>query len=119
MGIPAKPSPSKSIGPLVEAGAWPDVEDQVLADVITTSVIAMMQLSAAGRIQINRPASLLAFAESLRDAFPNSQFCKRTFAPWARARHAASGLRGTVFRAPELVDGNVFGSNDREEKTMT
>jgi len=103
MGIPAKPSPSKSIGPLVEAGAWREVEEQVLADVITTSVIAMMQLGAAGRIRINRPASLLVLAQTLCEAFPSSQFCKRTFAPWVRARHAEAGLRGTVFRAPEMI----------------
>lgn len=103
MGIPAKPSPSKSIGPLVAAGAWRDVEEQVLADVITTSVIAIMQLGAAGRIRIDRPASLLALAQSVGDAFPNSPFCKRSFAAWARARHAEAGLRGTVYRAPEMV----------------
>ncbi len=103
MGIPAKPSPSKSIGPLVEAGAWREVEEQVLADVITTSVIAMMQLGAAARIRIDRSASLLALAQAFGGAFPNSQFCKRTFAPWVRARQARAGLRGTVFRAPEMA----------------
>ncbi|MEL7691476.1 hypothetical protein [Citromicrobium bathyomarinum] len=103
MGIPAKPSPSKSIGPLVEAGAWREVEEQVLADVITTSVIAIMQLGAAGRIRIDRPASLLALAQAVGEAFANSQFCKRSFALWARARHAEAGLRGTVFRAPEMA----------------
>jgi len=100
MGIPAKPSPSKSIGPLVEAGEWQDVEDQVLADVIATTVLAIMQMGAAGRIRIDRSASLLALAQKLGEAFPNSQFCKRTFAPWARARHAEAGLRGAVYRAP-------------------
>lgn len=103
MSIPAKPSPSKSIGPLVEAGAWGMVQEQVLADVITTSVIAMMQMGSAGRIRFDRPGSLLALAQTLGEAFPSSQFCKRTFAPWARARHAESGLRGTVYRTPELV----------------
>jgi len=103
MGIPAKPSPSKSIGPLVEAGAWQEVEDQVLADVVTTSVLAMMQMGSAGRIRINRSTSLLALAQTFGEAFPNSQFCKRSFAPWARARHAEAGLRGAVYRAPEMV----------------
>ena len=103
MSIPAKPSPSKCIGPLVEAGAWPEVAEQVLADVLTTSVIALMQMGSAGRIRIDRPASLLAIAQAAGEAFPSSQFCKRTFAPWARARHAASSLRGTIYRAPEMV----------------
>ena len=103
MGIPSKPSPSKSIGPLVEAGAWREVEEQVLADVITTSILAIMQLGSAGRIRIDRSSSLLTLAHTLGETFPNSQFCKRSFAPWARARYAEAGLRGTVYRAPEMV----------------
>lgn len=103
LGVPAKPSPSKDIGPLVEAGDWPKVREQVLADVIATSMIAIMQMGAAGRIRVDRSATQIALSECLGKAFPNSPFCNRTFASWARARKAEAGLRGTVFRAPEMA----------------
>ena len=101
MGIPAKPTQSKGIGALVVNRQWPLVEEQVLADVITTTVIALMQLSAAGRIRINRPDTLLALSQKLAKACPWSKFVTGTFASWARACHAEARLKGTVYRATE------------------
>lgn len=101
MGVPAKPSPSKAIGALVAGKEWPLVEEQVLADVITTTVLALMQMSAFGRIRIDRPETLSVLSLKLSKACPWSKFVTGTFARWARARHAEAGLRGTVYRATE------------------
>ena len=49
LAIPSKPSPSKDIGRLVERQQWPLVEDQVVADVLTTCVIALGHLTSMGR----------------------------------------------------------------------
>lgn len=100
LGIPCKPSASQDIGPLVENGDWARVGEQVLADVITTTLIAIYHLASLGQVTVDRAASLAALSERLQRSFPDSQFCTRSFASWARARKAEAGLRGTVYRAP-------------------
>lgn len=101
LGIPCKPSASQDIGPLVVKGAWAKVGEQVLADVITTTLIAIYHLMSLGQVTLDRAAMLTALSEHLRGSFPSSDFCTRTFAAWARARQAEAGLRGTVYRAPD------------------
>lgn len=97
--IPAKPSPSRTIGELVEKGDWPKVRDQVLADVLTTAVIAVRHLAAHRVIECDQPNTIMAIAEAVLAAIPGSEFARRSFAPWARGQKAASGLRGAVYRA--------------------
>lgn len=64
-GIPAKPSPPNAIGRLAEEKKWDAVHDHMLADVLTTSIIALRWLSASLatgsviRTQSRRPVSLL------------------------------------------------------------
>ena len=107
LGIPSKPSASADIGPLVATGQWELVGEQVLADVVTTAVIALYQLSSLGQLIVDRPMTLLTLSERLKRAFPASNFCRRSFAPWARARHAEAGLRGTIYRAPSTATAIV------------
>ena len=102
-GIPSKPSASADIGPAVDNCDWTRVAEQVLADVVTTTVIALWHLAALGQVTIDRATTLLALSERLQKSLPSSAFCTRSFAPWARARHAEGGLRGTVFRAPATM----------------
>ena len=97
--VPAKPSPSKSVGRYVEAEDWVKVEEQVLADVMTTTVLLVLHLTARGAITCDRVATMIALAEATVSAVPANAFATRTFMPWARARQAAAGLRGKVFRA--------------------
>ncbi|WP_422358192.1 hypothetical protein [Qipengyuania flava] len=97
--IPAKPSPSRTIGELVEKGNWLKVRDQVLADVLTTAVIAVRHLAAHRVIECDQPNTIMAIADAVVAAIPGSEFARRSFAPWARGQKAASGLRGTVYRA--------------------
>ena len=97
--IPAKPSPSRTIGELVEKGDWPKVRDQVLADVLTAAVIAVRHLAAHREIECDQPNTIMAVAEAVLTAIPGSEFARRSFAPWARGQKAASRLRGAVYRA--------------------
>ncbi len=97
--IPAKPSPSKQIGQLVEQGNWSKVRDQVLADVMTTSVIALRHLASYGEIAIDAEASAIAIGEAALSAVPESSFLRATYRPWARDRKRSAGLRGVVYRA--------------------
>lgn len=97
--IPSKPSPSKEIGQLVENRQWDLVADQVVADVLTTCVIAIGHLKSMGVVTCDRPTTIMALAEKAAETFPKSIFCSRSFRPWARDRLRAAGLRGTVFRA--------------------
>ena len=99
-GIPCKPSPSKSVGKLVEDGAWLAVRDQCLADVLATSVIGLRHLAAHGAITIHPQRSLLVLAEAAAKASPASKFVPNTFSCWARGQVAGARLKGTVFRAP-------------------
>ena len=97
--IPAKPSPSREIGQLVEMGNWPKVREQVLADVMTTSVIALRHLASYGEIAIDAEASAIAIGEAALSAVPDSSFLRSTYRPWARDKQRAAGLRGVVYRA--------------------
>ena len=97
--IPAKPSPSKQIGQLVEQGDWSKVREQVLADVMTTSVITLRHLASHGEIAIDAEASAIAIGEAALSAVPESSFLRSTYRPWARDRQRAAGLRGVVYRA--------------------
>lgn len=101
--IPAKPSPSKSIGTLVERADWAAVEDQVLADVMTTTVILIMHLRARGVIACDRAASVMELAMSASAAVRGSDFLKLSLLPWARSRQASAGLRGKVYRAEDVT----------------
>lgn len=109
LSVPNKPSASADIGPAVDGGDWALVAEQVLADVVTTTVIALWHLAALSQVTIDRGTTLLTLSERLKKSLPSSAFCTRTFAPWARARHAETGLRGSVFRAPSTVLGAVGG----------
>ena len=100
-GVPAKPSPSKSIGQLVENGRWPEVRDQVLADVLSTAVLALRHLSSRGEVTCDRHGAVMAMAEAASTALPASEFVKRTILPWARGQKARASLKGTVFRSDE------------------
>ncbi|MBX9898094.1 MAG: 3'-5' exonuclease [Qipengyuania sp.] len=101
VGVPAKPSPSKSIGALVENGRWPEVRDQVLADVLATAMLAIRHLTSRGEITCNRHDTQLAIAEAASTALPASAFVKRAFLPWARGQKARASLKGAVFRCEE------------------
>ena len=97
--IPAKPSPSKQIGQLVEKCDWPKVREQVLADVMTTSVIALRHLTSHGEITIDAEASAIAIGEAALSAVSESKFLRDSYRPWARDRQRAAVLRGVVYRA--------------------
>lgn len=97
--IPAKPSPSKNIGPLVQAGKWQQVREQALADVLTTAVIGLRHFKSHGVISSNLPAAYLAMADAAVAALSSSQFVKTTFAPWARHQATLAKLQGVIYRA--------------------
>ncbi|MDE0900789.1 MAG: hypothetical protein OSA41_03620 [Erythrobacter sp.] len=97
--IPAKPSPSRTIGELVEKGDWHKVREQVLADVLTTSVIALRHLTSHGAIALDLEASASEVGTAVLTAIPDSSFVRSTYHPWARDRQRAAGLRGVVYRA--------------------
>lgn len=102
-GIPAKPSPPRSIGKLVEQAQWEAVADHVLADVLTSAVIACRWLAATGEIECNVEASEMAIASAALAAFPQSPFLQRDFTIWARDRVRAAGMGGTIYRMAESV----------------
>lgn len=99
-GVPAKPSEPNQIGAIAERGEWPLVHDHVLADVATTSIVALRHLAANAEIACDRERSAQAVANAIGTAFPNSVFWKRELRPWARDQLRAAGLRGTIYRAP-------------------
>lgn len=98
VGVPAKPTPSQEIGKHCEAGNWPTVCDQVLADVLTTAVLTIRHLAAHREIDCDQHAAALAIAEAALASNGTSEFVRRSFAPWARGQKAAGRLRGTVYR---------------------
>ena len=114
--IPSKPSASNDIGPAVNSGDWTLVAEQVLADVVTTTVIALWQLAALGQVTIDRGTTLLTLSERLKKSLPSSAFCTRTFAQWGRARHAEAGLRGTIFRAPSTTPTALRGHSTKQSE---
>jgi hypothetical protein len=97
--IPAKPLPSKDIGPLVQAGKWHQVREQALADVLTTTVIGLRHFKSHGMIRGSLPTAYLAMADAAAAALPSSQFVKTTFTPWARHQATLAKLRGVIYRA--------------------
>ncbi len=97
--IPAKPSPSKSIGKLVERGRWADVEEQCLADVLATAVILLRHLYSRGRIGGSVPEAVLQLGEAAVDTLPGSKFLRHVFRHWARAVKARSKLTGKVYHS--------------------
>ncbi len=97
--IPAKPSPSKHIGKLVEAGDWPAVKDQVLADVMTAAVIAVRHLTSHGIITCRPQQSVLALAEAMVLVLPAREYFSRTVKRWAENEVVQTKLRGVLYRA--------------------
>jgi hypothetical protein len=91
--IPAKPLPAKQIGALAERGEWGKVREQVCADVLTTSVIALRYLSARDLIRCDRASSQAAIAEAAASSIPHSKFVSRDFVPWAMGQPAALVMR--------------------------
>ncbi|MBH9538181.1 hypothetical protein [Novosphingopyxis sp. YJ-S2-01] len=102
-GIPSKPSPPEAIGKLVEADKWNDVKDQVLADVLTTTIIGMRWLAAMGAICCDRERSATAIADAALAVCPDSAFVIRDFKPWARDRLREAALRGNVYRMEQAA----------------
>lgn len=96
LAIPAKPSPSKSIGQLIEQGKWADVREQVLADVLTTGVLAIYHLASHGVITCNRADTVLAMATAAKLAAPVDRFVSKAFVPWASHMKVRSRLRGVI-----------------------
>lgn len=97
--IPAKPSPSKAIGKLVEKGLWDAVAEQVMADVLTTAAILLRHLAMHAKITCKPEASLALLSEAALKALPASRFLLGKFAPWVRGRVAAASLKGVIYRA--------------------
>lgn len=97
--IPAKPSPSKEIGKLVEKGLWDAVAEQVMADVLTTAAILLRHLAMHGKTTCKPETSLAQLSKAALKASPASRFLLGTFAPWVRGRVAAASLKGVVYRA--------------------
>ena len=98
--IPAKPSPAKSVGKLVQNENWVKVEEQCLADVLTTSVIMIRYLVSHGHVICDQNANLMALAEAAASVMPDSTFARHIFRSWARGRLTASKLSGTIYRGP-------------------
>ncbi|WP_197274563.1 hypothetical protein [Novosphingobium sp. AAP83] len=96
LSIPAKPSPSRSIGRMIEQGKWPAVREQVLADVLTTSVLAIYHLASHGVLTCNRADAVLALATAAKLAAPQDSFVTKTFVPWANGVKVRSRLRGVI-----------------------
>lgn len=97
--IPSKPSPSKSIGDLVEKGKWGDVKEQVLADVMTTAIIMLRHLKPHGLVRCAIPACTLALANAATSANPGSEFLRRTFKPWAQLKDSTANYTCPIYRA--------------------
>ena len=97
--IPAKPSPSKTIGELVQKGMWGDVEEQVLADVMTTAIIMLRHLKSHGLVRCAIPACSLALANAATTANPSSEFLRRTFKPWAQLKDSTANYTCPIYRA--------------------
>lgn len=106
--IPAKPSPSKSIGKLVQSGRWHEVREQVLADVLTTSVIALRNRVSHREIICDLPAAYAKLSMACAAAMLGSRFVRLDFDPWVKGQVARAKLKGRIYRP-----GEVFSSQDR------
>ena len=99
--IPCKPIPSKQIGLLAEQGEWGKVREQVAADVLTTTIIAMRHLAARELISCDRAKSVTAVAEAASETIPYSKFVNRDLVPWAVGQAVkVEGRTRTVADAP-------------------
>ncbi len=98
--IPAKPTPSKAIGKLVEREQWAEVEEQCLADVLTTTVILLRHLYSRSQISGSTADAVLQLADAACKTLPDSKFVRHQFRLWARAVQARSKLTGQVYAAP-------------------
>ena len=99
--IPAKPSPSKSVGDLVVRGAWRAVREQVVADVITTSIIALRNRVSHREIICDLPAIYAQLSKAGAAAMPGSRFVALTLEPWVKGQAAAAKLKGRIYRASD------------------
>lgn len=106
--IPAKPSPSKSIGKLVQSGRWHQVREQVLADVLTTSIIALRNRVSHREIICDLPEAYAKLSMAGAAAIPGSRFVRFDFDPWVKGQVAAAKLKGRIYRM-----GEVFSSQAR------
>jgi len=97
--LPCKPSPSKSIGELVQQAKWSAVSEQCMADVLSTTVIALRHMFSHGMITCHLPRSYDAIAKAAVKGGSASAFVRNSFAPWAFGQVAASRLKGVVYRA--------------------
>lgn len=96
--IPAKPSPSKSVGSLVKSSRWDAVEEQVRADVLTTTVILLRHIASRSEADIDPTPSVVELAASAHGAAPRSRFIAGTLGSWARGLKNRAALKGTVYR---------------------
>ena len=94
--IPAKPIPARQIGALAEKGEWGKVREQVCADVLTTSVIALRYLSVRDIIRCDRDKAQAAIAEAAASGIPHSKFVNRDFIPWAAGQAIKAQTRSAV-----------------------
>jgi hypothetical protein len=99
--IPAKPSPSKLVGDLVVRGAWREVREQVLADVLTTSIIALRNRVSHRDIICDLPEAYAKLSMAGAAAVPGSRFVTLTLEPWAKGQAAAAKLKGRLYRASD------------------
>lgn len=97
--IPTKPWPSKYVGALAQRGDWTSLREQALADVLTTSAIAVRHLTSLGIVDCSAPRSMSVLADGAAAVMPGSRFVRNSFAPWARGQCASSRLTGTIIRA--------------------
>jgi hypothetical protein len=73
-GLPTKPLPSRGIGNAVLQGRWSEVEEQVCADLLTTSIIAARHLMAFGLCQADIRKTEQAIANAFAQSRPQSRF---------------------------------------------
>jgi hypothetical protein len=73
-GLPTKPLASKAVGNAVLQGRWDEVEEQVCADLLTTSIIAARHAVAFGLCQADIRKTEQAIANAFTQARPQSRF---------------------------------------------
>lgn len=88
--IPAKFIASKAIGQAVEHGDWAEVREQVLADVLTTAIIANRHVISMGRVGGDVRHSDAAIFASLAAECPWSQFLTLRNRGWDEHRRGQS-----------------------------
>lgn len=74
VGVPTKPNASKDIGALVMASDWDAVAEQVVADVMTTAVIAVRHAIAHGMVAADLDSAEQAVCAAAAAALPASTF---------------------------------------------